>query len=158
MVKDHVEKPAMAGPACKNCSKLTTNQVRYKCLQCHLTFCEKCKDGGKHIHNTTHTMLRIPIAIQHSFHPGICCDKCGAQPIHGLRYKCLDCEDYDLCEVCKDASDHNKEESTSHKASHKMLLILEPSKELGNKATDGLALLSTPATGEAIKNLVKVTF
>ena len=35
-------------------------------------------------------------------------------PIKGLRYKCLDCHDYDLCEGC-----YNKEVHSEHKLERK---------------------------------------
>ncbi|KAI3622325.1 zz type zinc finger domain-containing protein [Moniliophthora roreri] len=33
-------------------------------------------------------------------HFGIRCDSCQAMPIQGVRHKCLDCPDYDLCTEC----------------------------------------------------------
>jgi hypothetical protein len=32
---------------------------------------------------------------------GVQCDGCGQKPIFGVRYKCLSCENYDLCEECE---------------------------------------------------------
>jgi hypothetical protein len=34
-------------------------------------------------------------------HYGIKCYKCHTNPIVGIRYKCLECESYDLCEECE---------------------------------------------------------
>ena len=34
-------------------------------------------------------------------HKSIECSECGMNPIVGYRYKCLDCDDYNLCEKCK---------------------------------------------------------
>lgn len=40
-------------------------------------------------------------------HPGVRCQECGVVPIIGIRFKCLSCEVYDLCEVCMADSPHD---------------------------------------------------
>ena len=45
------------------------------------------------------TRQRIPVGEPH---PGITCDCCETSPICGDRYKCLECEDFDLCGDCYD--------------------------------------------------------
>ncbi|GAB1597400.1 sequestosome-1-like [Argonauta hians] len=42
---------------------------------------------------------------QGNFHPGIMCNKCGKQ-VQGNRYKCLICQDYELCEDCENLRVH----------------------------------------------------
>ncbi|CAL8068176.1 unnamed protein product [Orchesella dallaii] len=39
-------------------------------------------------------------------HPSVGCDGCLQEPIIGKRHKCLQCEDYDLCENCMAAGQH----------------------------------------------------
>ena len=37
---------------------------------------------------------------------GVQCDGCNAKPITGVRYKCLSCENFDLCEACESKGVH----------------------------------------------------
>lgn len=37
---------------------------------------------------------------------GITCNKCNVSPIRGIRYKCANCVDFDLCEMCEGANSH----------------------------------------------------
>jgi len=39
-------------------------------------------------------------------HTGVTCDSCNKQPIEGNRYKCVVCDDYDLCGDCEAAGRH----------------------------------------------------
>jgi hypothetical protein len=41
-------------------------------------------------------------------HRGIECNGCGQGPIHGIRYHCANCFDYDLCETCESRQVHIK--------------------------------------------------
>ena len=41
-------------------------------------------------------------------HRGIECNSCGTQPIQGIRYRCANCVDYDLCESCEAQQPHTK--------------------------------------------------
>jgi len=50
-------------------------------------------------------------------HPGVTCDACDKQPIVGNRYKCVVCEDYDLCGPCEAAGKH---------PGHNMMRIASP--------------------------------
>ena len=49
-------------------------------------------------------------------HPGVTCDGCNG-PIHGTRYKCLVCNDYDLCTGCEAKGQH---------VDHNMVTISDP--------------------------------
>ena len=36
-----------------------------------------------------------------TIHYGIKCENCKKNPINGIRYKCNDCDNYNLCELCR---------------------------------------------------------
>lgn len=44
-------------------------------------------------------------------HSGISCDGCGLNPIIGVRYRCSQCPDYDLCASCEVTTDHDSSHS-----------------------------------------------
>mmetsp|Transcript_27627 Transcript_27627/g.27314 ORF Transcript_27627/g.27314 Transcript_27627/m.27314 type:complete len:294 (-) Transcript_27627:3-884(-) len=39
-------------------------------------------------------------------HETVACDGCGSFPIIGVRYKCKECADYDLCQKCRNSTPH----------------------------------------------------
>ena len=41
-------------------------------------------------------------------HRGITCNMCNASPVCGTRYKCANCLDYDVCEVCEPKDHHDR--------------------------------------------------
>ncbi|RFU32545.1 hypothetical protein B7463_g3779, partial [Scytalidium lignicola] len=41
-------------------------------------------------------------------HRGCACNSCGALPIRGIRYRCANCADFDLCEGCEAQGLHTK--------------------------------------------------
>ncbi|KUJ18991.1 uncharacterized protein LY89DRAFT_643579 [Mollisia scopiformis] len=41
-------------------------------------------------------------------HRGCACNSCGTVPIRGIRYRCANCADYDLCESCESQGMHIK--------------------------------------------------
>ncbi|WEW59679.1 hypothetical protein PRK78_005158 [Emydomyces testavorans] len=41
-------------------------------------------------------------------HRGVTCNSCGVMPIQGIRYRCANCIDYDLCETCEAMQGHIK--------------------------------------------------
>merc|ERR1712013_828995 len=43
---------------------------------------------------------------EYQIHPGIVCDGCEKTPIVGHRYKCVVCDDFDLCGSCEAAGHH----------------------------------------------------
>lgn len=40
-------------------------------------------------------------------HEGTMCDTCRQQPIFGIRWKCAECTNYDLCSICYHGDKHN---------------------------------------------------
>jgi len=56
-------------------------------------------------------------------HPGVVCDGCGSG-ISGIRYKCSNCPDYDLCQACES-------KGGVHDASHVFLKIAKPIQNTG---------------------------
>ena len=40
-------------------------------------------------------------------HKGIKCNKCGKNNLEGIRYKCAQCPDFNLCETCENNYNHN---------------------------------------------------
>ena len=83
-------------------------------------------------------------------HKGITCDGCGIKPIVGVRYKCAQCEDFDLCAVCE-------EKDTNHR--HIFLKIKYP--ELGQVKTYSCYDEDIPkdvgfGDAKGIENLIKM--
>ena len=58
---------------------------------------EKCKKPVKRTPNHQN---------EHLMHPGVTCDGCDG-PICGPRFRCTECEDYDLCKPCKRVGKHS---------------------------------------------------
>ena len=77
-----------------------------------------------------------------SVHECVNCNGCQKCPIVGIRYKCLTCHDYDLCEACEDSINH----------SHPMLKIKTPM-EISANANHSSNFL-TPEALTGIKSLI----
>lgn len=137
--------PATANPIttvhrrilCDRCTPTTSLPIvgaRYKCLECdNFDLCEPCvllnEDVGAH--KLTHRMERFVEQAPYSppprpsvgaFHTLVSCDECLATPIVGIRYKCLECGDYDLCEKCVS---ENKSLGP-HSSTHQMVRMVVP--------------------------------
>ncbi|KAL9633967.1 MAG: hypothetical protein Q9164_004381, partial [Protoblastenia rupestris] len=59
-------------------------------------------------------------------HRGITCNSCGAYPIKGIRYRCANCTDFDLCEAC--------ESSQTHPKTHIFYKVRIPRSHMGHQA------------------------
>lgn len=44
---------------------------------------------------------------ENTLHRGISCNICNANPLNGVRFKCLNCVDYDVCSRCEPTCDHD---------------------------------------------------
>jgi len=69
---------------------------------------------------------------------GIVCDGCGAEEFTGVRFRCTECENFDLCPKCH----ADGAEPRSHKSSHKMVAI-EPCTE--EVLRERLAIFNEPS-------------
>lgn len=52
----------------------------------------------------TFILLLIILGIRHE---GTMCDTCRQQPIFGIRWKCAECSNYDLCSICYHGDKHH---------------------------------------------------
>ncbi|KAF9957714.1 hypothetical protein BGZ65_001905, partial [Modicella reniformis] len=80
--------------------------TRYKCFQCpDYDLCENCLPKAQ-THHKNHVFAhvtfpgQINIQMDKTSHPKVICDSCGKH-IKGIRYKCSNCTDYDLCGNCE---------------------------------------------------------
>ncbi|KAF9433278.1 hypothetical protein BGZ76_009668 [Entomortierella beljakovae] len=79
--------------------------IRYKCFTCpDYDLCETCLPLSKIYHKyhdfATITVPRHTTNVDRALHNGVFCDGCDI-PITGVRYKCGNCPDYDLCGNCE---------------------------------------------------------
>lgn len=89
-------------------------------------------------------------------HRGITCNSCSASPICGTRFRCVNCTDYDVCEVCEPGDNHNR--------THVFLKVKYPIPPLANPKTSCLKTFYTgksenrsSLTWKEILNLKKKT-
>ena len=52
-------------------------------------------------------IIELKEDMNKTIHKGIVCNKCGKKNIEGIRYKCAQCPNFNLCEICEDNFNHN---------------------------------------------------
>lgn len=111
------------GVRCDGCSFIDIIGIRYKCKDCcNYDLCDSCYHEKKH--DMTHSFIRVDLPnylgvyleprinkvqnqTQEVVHNGIHCDGCESRNIRGIRYKCSNCYDYDLCGLCYRGNKHD---------------------------------------------------
>ncbi|KAI7817368.1 hypothetical protein BC939DRAFT_332497 [Gamsiella multidivaricata] len=88
------------------------------------------KNDGLQLMNLLYAIAEDQAGKEGHIHRGITCNSCRTVPIRGLRYKCANCQDYDLCEGCEAAEVHIK--------SHVFMKIRIPIPPLNNSRTKKL--------------------
>ncbi|KAI7870857.1 hypothetical protein BDF14DRAFT_1741027 [Spinellus fusiger] len=96
-------------------------------------FKEWSEDNNKNLLHLLHA-----ISDSQSRKGGITCNKCNMSPVRGIRFKCANCIDFDLCEMC--------EGSNTHTNTHVFLKLRIPIPPLANPRS---ALLPSFYPGKA---------
>ncbi|KAI0687748.1 hypothetical protein C8T65DRAFT_746966 [Cerioporus squamosus] len=133
------------GTSCDGCSKNDIQGTRHRCLACeNFDYCEDCiADPHKRgMHQITHPFFPITSALGRTkyenmrnvyratslaagrgpSHTGVVCDACKMSPLVGVRYRCLDCADYDMCVKCFS----NPTLRTTHNLKHVFFPVTTP--------------------------------
>lgn len=63
-------------------------------------------DEGQALRELAFAISKARARNEGVLHRGVTCDKCGRFPIRGIRYRCSNCQDYDLCEDCEARDEH----------------------------------------------------
>ena len=71
-------------------------------------------------------------------HRGITCNGCGTSPLKGIRYRCSNCNDFDLCENCESQQIHQK--------NHIFFKVRIPSPYVRNQTLDVMYPAKYPAS------------
>merc|ERR1711963_39037 len=108
LIKVNVSDEVHKGVNCDGCGMSPLVGFRHKCLICpDYDLCHNCRMNSLHPHKEMTTISSTGISSEESHH-GFKCDGCGMDPLIGLRFRCLVCPDYDLCNSCKFNSIHHQ--------------------------------------------------
>lgn len=100
------EEPVHRGVTCDGCGASPIAGVRFKCTVCpNFDLCKTCEAKGQHAPSHPLLQLRAP-AVAEAVHDNIQCNACGVVPIHGPRFKCTVCPNFDLCDACEQKGQH----------------------------------------------------
>ena len=69
---------------------------------------EDTKREGQSLLNLLYHIAEDQARREGVVHRGVSCNSCNATPIHGIRYRCTNCVDFDLCEQCEAIGFHQK--------------------------------------------------
>lgn len=64
--------------------------------------------GGQSLLNLLYHIAEDQARREGYVHRGVTCNSCGSMPIRGIRYRCANCTDFDLCETCESMQVHPK--------------------------------------------------
>lgn len=102
------------------------------------------QEEGHHLEAKTRVLnLLFRIAEEQSrregyVHRGITCNGCGTSPLKGIRYRCSNCNDFDLCENCESQQIHQK--------NHIFFKVRIPSPYVRNQILDVMYPAKYPAS------------
>ncbi|KAL4246320.1 hypothetical protein ABKN59_008948 [Abortiporus biennis] len=134
------------GIKCDSCGQKDITGVRFRCLDCaDFDLCSSCMSSSsiREKHDPAHSFWplenpgmfdtfsnartkylagRATLSSERRVHFGITCDHCQVHNITGVRFKCLQCNDYDLCDTCMALPDVHG----GHARGHGFWPVIEP--------------------------------
>jgi hypothetical protein len=146
---------------------------RYKCASCpDYDLCSTCFSAVATRHDARHAFyqLKVPVRMaqrssivarkplypdhivlddQPEEHEGFYCDGCNMSPIKGIRFRCMTCHDYDLCEEC------NAKGPSVHDVRHMMLCVPRALPADEEKPTSPTSTTPLPAGPLYLQTLLK---
>eukprot|EP00126_Sphaerothecum_destruens_P002988 Sdes_comp16434_c0_seq1m5774 len=96
------------------CGEMEASFVHSECSEDEPTLTEDAskitlqEQESQNLLNLLYTIAEDQARKEGFIHRGITCNSCSVNPIRGIRYKCANCVDHDLCESCESQDRHNK--------------------------------------------------
>jgi len=125
MTKKTIETSVHSGITCANCHVFPIVGTRYSCSVCDdIDLCETCESEGAN--PDLHPMIKykVPNKATERVHHGTMCGGCMTSPIIGVRFKCMVCDDFDLCSKCELKCEYMCE--NLHPKDHPMIKLRNP--------------------------------